>query len=182
MNDMARGDIDITATKSSLLFKNNQEELKPLSELEAFSQLDELLDDLNKQYLDAKAYCQQLVAQFGKDDAMVNVAMDMEDSAWCAMQTRYLEVRLSRVMMLEVQSMMRLKLREIEEKKERAVEKEKHERARNFANYLRYVELRKEQNKKIPDAFDWAMVLLFLGINMFGESMNKKSLSYTMAA
>ncbi len=64
-----------------------------LSELDAFARHDPLLASLRKQYLDAKAMRINAHKQYGGDDGMTDLAMMSEDSAWCAMQTRYLELR-----------------------------------------------------------------------------------------
>lgn len=64
-----------------------------LSELDAFALHDPLLAALRKQYLDAKALRINAHKQYGAEDGMTDLAMIAEDSAWCAMQTRYLELR-----------------------------------------------------------------------------------------
>lgn len=64
-----------------------------LSEMEAFALNDKILASLRKQYLDARAMRLQTQKQYGADDGMTELAILNEDSAWCAMQTRYLELR-----------------------------------------------------------------------------------------
>lgn len=86
----------------------------PLGEMEAFRQLDPLFAALHKEYLDTKRIRIQAVQEYGADDAMTELAQWAEDSAWCAMQTRYMEVRADRVMMNEAQAMMATSAREHE--------------------------------------------------------------------
>lgn len=66
---------------------------EPLGELQAFMLLDPLLAGLHKEYLDAKASRMQAQREFGASDGMTDMAVILEDSAWCAMQTRYMELR-----------------------------------------------------------------------------------------
>lgn len=80
--------------------------VKALTEMEAFSSLDPLLSDLQKQYLDARAMRIKAARDFGSDDPMTDMAMLVEDSAWCAVQTRYMEVRDNRAMMAQAQAIM----------------------------------------------------------------------------
>ncbi len=54
---------------------------------------DPILASLIKQYLNASRQHKGLLRSHGTQDAMVEVAADMVDSAWCALQTRLLELR-----------------------------------------------------------------------------------------
>jgi hypothetical protein len=54
---------------------------------------DPILASLIKQYLNASRQHKGLLKSNGSQDAMVEVAADMVDSAWCALQTRLLELR-----------------------------------------------------------------------------------------
>ena len=127
----------------------------PISELEAFIQMDDTLAQLNKDYLEAKVQRLELVALNGADDAMAEVALDMEDSAWCAMQTRYLELREERELMERAQRMMRKIEAEIEKVKlsEQAAE------ARQVAGYMKVLE-RIKQMAKEPKIYE--LLLLFM--------------------
>lgn len=66
---------------------------EPMSELDALALNDTLLGTLRKAYLDARGARKAAESEYGYDDGMTEMAMLVEDSAWCAMQTRYLEVR-----------------------------------------------------------------------------------------
>ncbi len=79
---------------------------RALGEMEAFAALDPLLADLNKQYLDARENRVQVLKDFGADEPMSEMALLVEDSAWCAVQTRYMELRAQREMMAQAQAMM----------------------------------------------------------------------------
>ncbi len=98
----------------------------PLSEMEAFCRLDPLLADLYKQYLDAKGHRTALVSLNGPNDPMAEIAIDMEDSAWCAYQVRYMELRAQRDKMALAQRLMDEDRREIEDAK-KAQERERAE-------------------------------------------------------
>ncbi|MES2729001.1 MAG: hypothetical protein V4621_02740 [Pseudomonadota bacterium] len=54
---------------------------------------DPVLASLIKQYLNSSRQHKDLLRTNGMQDAMVDVAADMVDSAWCALQTRLLELR-----------------------------------------------------------------------------------------
>jgi len=105
MNQMARQETALGFVKP-----RTHKNLQPLEELDAFVLLDDVLEDLHKQYLDAKAQYKELVSLSGADDAMATVALDMQDSAWCAMQTRYIELRAERKMMAQAQDMIRRRI------------------------------------------------------------------------
>ncbi len=64
-----------------------------LSELEAFIAIDPLLASLHKQYTGAQALSLKSAKEHGTDAAMTEMAMAMEESCHCALQTRLLELR-----------------------------------------------------------------------------------------
>ena len=102
------------------------EKPKALDELQAFITLDPLLADLHKQYQDARQNRVQAIKEYGGADGMCDMAAILEDSAWCAMQTRYMELRAQRSMMARAQQIM------IESRleEERAMREEKEKDAR----------------------------------------------------
>jgi hypothetical protein len=87
-----------------------------LDEMQAFMLIDPLLADLNKQYLDAKASRIQAHKEFGAKDGMSDMTAILEDSAWCAMQTRYMELRGNRRLMAKAHGLMDDSRREEEER------------------------------------------------------------------
>jgi hypothetical protein len=130
---------------------------EPLSELEAFAQLDPTLAGLNKEYLEAKDYRQELVRLNGADDPMAEVAADMEDSNWCAMQTRYLELRERREMMAQAQRLMRAS----EEKIEKEIEERKTAQSMRFLEWAKSIERIRKAQKSDP-ILEWACALMIL--------------------
>lgn len=128
MNDMA-GRMDAFQPEQS-----SRASAQGLSEIEAFMCFDEVLASLNKQYLEAKQQRKELMAIHGADDAMVEVALDMEDSSWCAMQTRYIELRQERELMEKVQRLMRAS----EETAELQAQKDKE---KEFDKYVYWTQL-----------------------------------------
>lgn len=86
LNDVARCAAELAAERAAP---------GPLDEFGAFVRLDPLLASLHKQYLDAKGDRARAAAEYGAQGGMTDLAMLAEDSAWCAMQTRYLELRAS---------------------------------------------------------------------------------------
>lgn len=79
---------------------------KGMSELEAFITLDPLLAQLHRDYLDLKQNCKKAVACDGKRGPMGEVAAEMQDSAWCAMEVRHMELREDRQLMRRAQYLM----------------------------------------------------------------------------
>lgn len=136
-----------------------------MDELEAFACHDELLCSLRKQYIDAKDHHRRAVKEYGRHDGMTDMAMMMEDSAWCAMQTRYMELRGNRTMMKKVQTM--IEACRLEEARACKAEKEK-EALETYAVLQHMARLKKQKN---DTALLWVYILLFAqsGTQMFRE-------------
>ena len=128
---------------------------EPLSELEAFIHIDGLLASLNKQYIEAKNHRKELASLYGANDAMAEVALDMEDSAWCAIQTRYLELRDQRELMARAQRLMR----GAEEAVEDEAKREKQKEIDKYIYWTKTLEQVKKVNKT-PRIFEWIVLLL----------------------
>lgn len=128
-----------------------------MAEIDAFIALDPLLASLNKQYLDAKAHRICAEKEFGASDGMTDMAVILEDSAWCAMQTRYMEVRRDRAMMASVQKLME-ESRLAEEAGAKA-EKEKHA-LKMFEQMQIYLYMR--EAKKSNEAIYLWLAVMFL--------------------
>ena len=161
MNDMVRRLDDICPAEQLKCAP------KTLSELDAFICIDYLLADLNKQYLEAKSYRQELVALHGADDAMAEVAIDMEDSAWCAMQTRYIELRRRRDLMERAQRMMR----QADEEVEAEIQRDKERELKKFIQHSKILAQIKEQNR-VPRIFEWAFLMLLFKMEPFHDRPN----------
>jgi hypothetical protein len=127
----------------------------PVTELEAFTRFDPLLVRLHKEYLDAKAMRCKSEKDFGKMDSMTDMAMMVEDSAWCAMQTRYMEVRSDRRLMAQVQELM-------EDERQKASQKREQENREDALRYYRHFEMMERMRKKTASLLEawWAMLAL----------------------
>lgn len=67
--------------------------LDPLSEVGLYITSDRLLADLYRQYLEAQRHYITSIETHGKDAPMTEIASDMADSSFCAMETRLIELR-----------------------------------------------------------------------------------------
>jgi hypothetical protein len=126
-----------------------------LTEMQAFLCIDPLLARLHKEYLDAKDNRCKSEKDFGKDNPMTDMALLVEDSAWCAMQTRYMEVRADRVLMAQAQSLM---------EEERAKEKQRKEREKSAdaLRFFNYMEMLMSMRKKEVSSLNWVWAFIFL--------------------
>ena len=120
--------------------------------------LDDLLAHLHRQYLEAKSQRQQLVKEHGGDDPMVEIAMDLEDSAYCAFQTRHMELREIRELMAKAQRLMR----ETEEAIQNEKRKEREQEFRNFIMLAKAQEKLRERNQR--GGFEFAVLLLIFNL------------------
>lgn len=128
-----------------------------LQELDIFASLDPLLGDLQRQYKDARFMRRTQEKQFGADDPMGDVARDAEDSAWCAMQTRYIELRGDRDLMRQVQAIQN----EQREEERRDLEREKSRLA--LETYYRgELMTRMKKEAKTPTIFEWILLFMLL--------------------
>lgn len=132
-------------------------DLKPMSELEAFASLDPLLSSLRKEYLDAKSQRAQALREYGAGDAMSEMAEWAEDSAWCAMQTRYMELRADRVMMAQAQVIMHESLEEYRALETRAKQKEAVRCAEQLLLFQKMRDVKEENKSSL-----WLLMLFLL--------------------
>lgn len=127
---------------------------KPAAEIEIFIRFDPLLCDLHRQYRDACAQRRRHEKDFGRDDPMADVARDIEDSAWCAMQTRYMEVRADRALMQKVQAEQRA------EREDALRRRESEKRQEALALFYQTEVLgRMRAQSKSPAVFEWLLML-----------------------
>ena len=131
--------------------------LKPMSELEAFASLDPLLSSLRKDYLDTKSQRAQALREYGAGDAMVEMAEWAEDSAWCAMQTRYMELRADRPMMIQAQSLMQESLEDYRAQESREKQKEAIKTAQQLLLFQKMREVQDDKKSSL-----WLLMLLLL--------------------
>lgn len=133
---------------------------QPLSELDAFAMHDPLLASLRKQYMDAKALRINAHKQYGAEDGMTDLAMISEDSAWCGMQTRYMELRQDKVAAQAAQQ-------EIAEAERLEKIRDKKEDDKKTLSYYRVLEM--IQKIKEREKVDYAMLILALLLLAYTE-------------
>jgi hypothetical protein len=150
VNELARAPSSIGAPN---------EPVSELDEFEAFCQFDTLLSALNKDYLTAKAQRQLQEASFGKDDAMAEIAALAEDSAWCALQTRLLELRRDAALRRQVNEIIRRRKTIALQQKIQEQAKEKADMLRSFFLLMKQKKRAEKENKS--NIFEYA-VLLFM--------------------
>lgn len=126
-----------------------------VTELQAFLIVDPLLAALHKEYLDAKETRCKSEKDFGKHDPMTDMALLVEDSAWCAMQTRYMEVRTDRVLMAQALALM-------EEERTNARRKREKEKAEDALRFYNTMEMLMKIRKKEATAVNWIWAFIFL--------------------
>lgn len=127
-----------------------------LDELQTFMLLDPLLADLNKEYLDARGSRLQAEKDYGRGDGMADLAAILEDSAWCALQTRYMELRGDRRMMVQVRQMMD----EARCEEEKEARKEKEREALQLYEQMRMFAYMREKNQS--SSASWWLLLMML--------------------
>ena len=133
---------------------------RALDELQAFVTLDPLLADLHKQYIDARQNRLRAEKEFGKGDGMADMASLLEDSAWCAMQTRYMEVRADRKSMVQAQKIMT----ETRLEEERLAREEKENEARKALEQMQLFS-RMHTPKQDSGVGLWLALLMLYGNN-----------------
>lgn len=136
-----------------------------LDELQAFILIDPLLGGLHKEYLDARAMRAQTQREYGAADGMTDLAVMMEDSAWCAMQTRLMELRADRALRAKANAMIEESRKEEEERE--AAEK-KREALRLIDQMLTFTRMREMQEEKTKDHGGWFLFLMLM-MNAKGE-------------
>jgi hypothetical protein len=151
MNDVA------AVVSAGDIFKSCKQTIGTLDEFGAFLMLDALLADLQKQYLDAKSNHAKAVKEYGPGEPMTDMAAWMEDSAWCAVQTRYMELRADRVLMAKAQTMVRADQAEGQDKEEKTQKAE----ALKIAQMMQLYESMRPQRKDNDAAMWWLYFLLF---------------------
>lgn len=145
--------MNAVSTSLDIVIDAPRPKISTMSELEALALDDKTLASLRKQYLDAKAMRIQAQKQFGADDGMVELAMLNEDSAWCAMQTRYLELRDNREAMRMAQAVL---------EQAEYIEKQKTQKEEDRKTLAYYQSLQMIQKIKERDKIDYAMLIFAL--------------------
>lgn len=122
-----------------------------------FIEADGIFASLNRHYLDARARHDDARREHGADSPMADIAADALDSAWCAMQTRLMELRANGGLMRAVQS----KMREAARGEEQARQAEKDKRALDLFYRIETARIIEERNKT-PAIYEWlALIIIF---------------------
>jgi len=179
MNDMAAGTI---APPSSLAAQKPHLPQEPLTEIDAFMAQDTLLAHLHKEFLNAQSEHAQLLKANGADDAMTDVAADMMDSAWCAMQTRLMELRRDGVMMRRVQDMMAASKRDIAEAAFKVEQKRSMEffETMQMMQKMQRIEQKRTREKERVPFFEIAFI--FLMFKLLPAGLDNQSNQFTHKA
>lgn len=126
-----------------------------VTELDAFMQLDDTLASLNRDYINARRHHQEARAEHGADSPMADMAADMEDSAWCAMQTRLMELRAQGDLMRRVQVMI------LHAEQEQTQKIKEREDLKSLDLFYRMQTMRTVKEKNKPSAiYEWLIVLM----------------------
>lgn len=160
MNEMARGEY----AEKLAAPKESEKPVQKTTEFEVFCAQDPLLRDLNKQFLDAKAYHQKLIQENGQDDPMAEIAADMEDSAWCAVQTRLLELKKEPERVRQVQRIVLESEIAYQECQERLAQKKMKDSMRFFMNMLRFQD-QKRQARADSGLVFFVIAMIFLSLS-----------------
>lgn len=131
-----------------------------MDDMSAFLLIDPVFAGLNKHYLDAKAIRRQSEKEYGAGDVMTSIAADMEDSAWCALQTRYMELRGDAAMSAAAKE----KMAEADECERRKKELEKEEDGRRLAERLQVLAIIEKRKQK-----DMLFFLILIHAGMSGH-------------
>lgn len=124
-----------------------------LDELGAFIQMDGILAHLHSLYMKSRSQHAAARKEHGADSPMADIAADREDSAWCAMQTRLMELRADGALMRQAQKMMR----ESEEEALRKEHEDKEKQAKELVFRLETALLIKERNK-VHHIYEWLIL------------------------
>lgn len=149
----------------------------PMSELEAFIQMDPLLADLHKEFQDVRRNHRDLLFKNGCDDPMAQMAADMEDSAWCAMQTRLLELRNQPIKMRMAQRIQNEARREAEKQEEQ-------DRAKVIGGFIQQVATveNRKQDRGMPGLIEWLIFYIYVLREHNLMPAFRKTAEYRMAA
>lgn len=137
-----------------------------LDEMQALMALDPLLASLHKQYLDAKVSRIQAQKEYGAGDGMTEMAAILEDSAWCSMQTRYMEVRADRHLREQANTMVEESRLEIEEAARKKRERETWDYVQAIQTMVR---MREEDRRSMAGWWIILMMYFSQAVPMFRE-------------
>ena len=149
LNDLAGGRVASLAQAAAPAARRGETDI--------FMDMDGVLASLDRQYRYAKAQHKAARLAHGADSPMADIAGDMEDSAWCAMQTRLMELRADGAMMRAVQKKLREEARE-EDEARRAL---KDKKALDFFNRMEALRLIKRNNTS-SNIYEWLAFVIIM--------------------
>jgi hypothetical protein len=98
----------------------NKKISRPLTELDAYSIVDPVLNKLRKRYLEAKTQFEDLVELRGADDPMSEAAKDWKESEESAIETRLIELRRKNAVRVQASLLLKMAKEEAEEANKKA--------------------------------------------------------------
>ncbi len=131
---------------------------QPIDITKIFIRLDPVFASLYKQYTDANSMYETLVKTNGKDDPMAEVALDQRDSAESALETRTIELKGDRDIMLRAVNELRITNEDIRILKSR---KQNHQFMRE-QNILSRRDMKEKAKKEGEKGMYWVFWLLML--------------------
>ena len=131
---------------------------QPIDITKIFIRLDPVFASLYKQYTDANSMYETLVKTNGKDDPMAKIALDQRDSAESALETRTIELKGDRDIMLRAVNELRITNEDIRILKSR---KQNHQFMRE-QNILSRRDMKEKAKKEGEKGMYWVFWLLML--------------------
>lgn len=171
MNEMVQ---NLDSIVDMPVLAENQSCSAPQSELAAFMMVDPVLANLNRQYLDAQSHCRELISRYGDNDAMAEIAADMEQSAQCAMEARLLELRRNGDVAGAVEDILLREKQEEQEERENKLKEELEEHHKTLLVWVRLAQSLRERYKT-PAIFEWAALFLMFHITPLSQLKRDES-------
>jgi len=145
---------------------------RPRSELELMMEEDPHLAELYKQVQDAVAEHKELIKNFGKEDAMAEIALFKLESAQGAFETRLIELQKDPVAAAQLSAKVRLEEEEFEEEQEKKMKTQLAQEMRTREAYDRVGRQNLEKYHKKSSVWGWAAVIYFLLLPSIQKSQN----------
>jgi hypothetical protein len=148
MNDMVRTPARLIPAR----------EIHPVAEAEALMTLDPILAGLHKEKLNAQTHYHILKKKNGARDPMTRVAADMVDSLGSAFETRLIELRQDRVIMISMRRVLRAAAAVTEAKRQRTIA-QYHMRLYQFYEDMRK---KKKVRREQEEHMKWMILMMWI--------------------
>ena len=161
--------------------------LDPLSEVGLYLSNDRLLAELYRQYLEAQRNYVTSLKQHGADSAMTEIALDMSESSFCAMETRLIELRHQEEMKAKVERVQKKQREEYEQEMQKRQAEyarrgiEQPEQIRVNTADIKQVQTAQKAQSKEQNMFWALMAFSFMGNDMLEPSRPAK-MDFSQAA